>query len=336
MGAAPNLNIPVQGNANILNAQVDLRYKQGFDSALPWTKQIANEIGYSKGKTIILPWTESAKRYEPFTGEFVTHPWIVDAIQTQSVPWKLNVSADRDDVVENVLMSINDEAMSMGVQSALLPCDFIALALRRTGSSSSTPFVWYDGLPVFSETHPVDPRGVISGTWKNLFKGLPLTHQNVIDVYQQMCVGIKLPNGRQINVRPNKIGASGKYAMLLEEICKNSLVIKAIASTLAPAGAYGAIDNVLRGKLEPVIMDELAQDIAGAPGEEDVWYMWDDRRTKPVTVYWVKRPYVTPLISDTDAYLRSVNAYIWAGEAHGVAVVTAPWFMGRIEPGEGV
>jgi hypothetical protein len=67
MGAAPNLNIPVQGNANILNAQVDLRYKQGFDSALPWTKQIANEIGYSKGKTIILPWTESAKRYEPFT-----------------------------------------------------------------------------------------------------------------------------------------------------------------------------------------------------------------------------------------------------------------------------
>ena len=150
-----------------------------------------------------------------------------------------------------------------------------------------------------------------------------------------MCVGIKLPNGRQINVRPNKIGASGKYAMLLNEITQMDAVIKAIASPVAPNGAYGPVPNVLKGRLQPVIMNELAQDIEGLPGEEDVWYLWDDTVTKPVTLYWIRKPYVTPIVSDTDLGVRQQNAYYYLGEGHGVACVTAPWFIGRMEPGLG-
>lgn len=333
MGAPPNLNIPVKGNVNILNGLLDLRYKQGFDQAKPWTGLVASEVSYTKGKTVVMPWTEPAKRFSRFLGEFKSNPWIVDAIQTTSEPWQSNIEVDRYETIENAIMQFGDTAVSLGVQAKLLGCDMLALALRTAGSSSATPFLWYDDLPVFSEVHPVDPRGVVPGTWRNLFKGYPLTHQNVIDIYGMMCGTIKLPNGRQVNCRPNKIGASGKYAMVLEEICKNSLIIKAIQGITAQA--FGAVDNVLRGKLEPVIMDELSQEIEGVPGEEDVWYMWDDSRTKPMTLYWIQKPYVTPITSDTDYGVRKANAYAYLGEGHGVGAVTAPWFIGRVEPSEG-
>lgn len=333
MGAAPNLNVPVQGNANILQAQIDLQYKQGIDEAKPWGKAIATERDYSRGKTIILPWTEPVKRFSKFLGEFKANPWIVDAIQTTSEPWQDNISVDRYETLENVYMDVSDTARSLGIQAAKLGDDMIALALRSSGASSTRPFIWYDGKPVFDELHPIDPRGVIPGTWKNLYKGVPLTTQGLIDVIQQAAAGVVLPNGRRMSVRFNKLGVSGKYIATAQELCKNDLVIRAIASTLVPGGAFGASNNVLKGMLEPVIMDELADEIEGVPGEPDVFYLWDDTRTKPMQIYWIRRPYTTPVFNDADLQVRKENAYYYLAEGHGVAVVKAPWFIARCEPG---
>lgn len=333
MGAAPNLNIPVQGNANILQAQLDLQYKQGIDEARPWYANLASERDYSRGKTVILPWTEPVKRFSKFTGEFKVNPWIVDALQVTSEAWQDNISVDRHETIENVYMDISDAARSLGIQAKKLPDDMIALALRTSGASQTRPFVWYDGKPVFDEQHPIDPRGVIPGTWKNLYKGVPLTTEGLIDVIQQAAAGVTLPNGRRMSVRFNKLGVSGKYIATAQELCKNDLVIRAISSALVPGGAFGASNNVLKGMLEPVIMDELADEIEGVPGEPDVFYLWDDSRTKPCEVYWIRRPYTTPVFNDADLAVRKENAYYYLAEGHAVAVVKAPWFIARCEPG---
>ncbi len=330
---APNLNVPVQGNANILISQLDLRYREGFDKAQSWAKEIAEERSYTKGKTVILPWNDPAKRLSRFKAEFKTNPWIVNALQTTSEPWQSNIAVDRYETIENIYMDVGLQAKSLGNQCALLADDTIALALRTAGSSSATPFLWYDGEPVFSEQHPIDPHGVIPGTWKNLYKGVGLNTSDIIDVIQQAAVGVKLPNGRQVSVRFNKCGVSGKYIAIAKEIFSNDLVIRAIAAAVAPNGAYGASNNVLKGMIEPVIMDQLAQEIEGIPGEEDVFYLWDDRFLKPVTTYYIRRPYTTPIFNDADGMVRKENSYFYLAEGHAVSVVTAPWFIARCEPG---
>jgi len=336
MGAPPNLNIPIQGNTNIINSVIDVRYTEGFGQAKPWIGEIADEVMYTRGATVIMSWTEEAKRFREFDGEFRLDPWIVDAIQTTAKPWQSNIGVDRYEQIENVYMSIISQAKTLGRQAALLPCDWASLALRTNGSSSSRPFLWYDGLPAFSETHPVDPRGVIGGTWRNLYKGLPFTHQNIIDVYQSMCVGVVLPNGRQVNVRPTKLGVSGKYIIQAKKFCESDLIVSAIQSSVIPGQqAFGAERNPIQGMLAPVVMNELTQTIRDVPGEPDVWYMWDDSVVKPLTVYWILKPYVTPIVSDTDGLVRTTNTYMYLAEAHGVCVVKAPWYIARIEPGIG-
>jgi phage major head subunit gpT-like protein len=333
---AANLNLPVQGNAQILNTVVDLRYREGFENAKPWIGALADEQDYTRGKTVIIPWTDPAPRFAKFTGEFIEHPWIVDAIQTSSDPWQSNIAVDMDERIENVYMDISSQARSLGTQAKMLPCDMAALALRTQGSSSSTPFVWYDGQPAFSEVHPIDPKGLLPGTWANLFKGLPFTYENVRLVYETLCQGVVLPNGRQINVRPNKLGVPGKYILQAKEICHNDLIVRSVTTgTNTLGGSFAAINNILKGMMEPVVMNELTQTIEGIPGEPDVWYMWDDSVVKPMTMYWIRRAYVTPFTNDADYALRKANKYVYGGRGHAVGLIKAPWYIARIEPGIG-
>lgn len=333
----PNLNVPVQANSNAVITVLDTRFKAGFDKAQTdvWSNQVADQQNYGRGKTIVVPWREPARRYSRFLGEFVAHPWIVDAIQTTSEPWMSAVMMDRDEIIENVIMDYGDAAQGLGVQSAKLPDDLTALALRTQGSSSATPFTWYDGKAAFAEDHPIDPRGYVSGTWRNLFKGLPLTQANVVSVWSQLANGVKLPNGRHMQVRPNKLGVSPKWELLARKICSDDMMIEAIASLLAPNGAFGATGNNLKGMLTPVVMPELDQTIEGIPGEPDVWYLWDDRYMKPITIYWIRRPIVIPVVNDADMRVNELNSYAYVGRAHGAALITAPWIIGRVEPGIG-
>ncbi len=331
-----NLNLPVQGNSQILVTQLDLRYRQGFDTAVPWYKTLAGEIGWSRGQTVVMPWNEPAKRFEKFTGEFKLDPWVVDAIQAYSEPWRSNIEVDRYAYIENIYMQVGDQAASLGRQAAKLPDDMLALALRTSGASQTTPFVWYDGQPVFSEVHPNDPRNPVPGqSWANLFKGKPLTTQNIIDVWEAMADGVVLPNGRRINAYCNKIGVSPRYGMQIKKLLENERIIDTLQSTVVPGGAFGATANVLKGALSPVIMDTLSDNIQGTAGEPDVWYMWDDTKVMPATVYWIMKAKVTPMFNDNDAYLRAKNKYLYLGEGHAVAVITAPWFIARVEPNPG-
>jgi len=338
MSGVPNLSVPVEGNANALITVLDTRFNAGFirTQGQTWSKLLADDVNYTKGKTIVVPWTDPAKRYSRYIGEFIVQPWVVNAIQTQSEPWTNNIMFDRDAIIENVVAEIGPLVDSLGVQSAKLPDDIAALALRNGGSSSITPFTWYDGKPVFAEDHPIDPKGYTPGTWRNLFKGLPLTNENVTTVWQAMSNGIKLPNGRHVQCRPNRLGVSPKYEIQARKICENELVVEAIASSLVPAGAFAATQNPICGMLTPVIMPELDETIEGVPGEPDVWYLWDDRYMKPMTIYWIRRPKVTPVVSDSDMRVNELNSYAYCGRAHGTAIILAPWIIARVEPGLGL
>jgi len=334
---APNLSVPVQANSNALITILDTRFRAGFEKAQAetWNKQLADEQTYKKGKTIVVPWSEPARRYSRYVGEFVVNPWIVSAVQTTSEPWQSNIMIDRDELIENVLMDVGPQVSSLGVQSAKLPDDIAALALRTAGSSSATPFVWYDGKPVFAEDHPIDPRGFVSGTWRNLFKGLTLSQANVVAVWSALANGVRLPNGRHIQCRPNKLGVSPKWELTARKICESDLIVEAITSTLVPNGAFAATQNNLKGMLTPVVMPELDQTIEGIPGEPDVWYLWDDRYMKPMTIYWIKKPVVVPVVNDADMRVNELNSYAYVGRAHGVGLINAPWVIGRVEPGIG-
>jgi len=329
----PNLTVPVQGVANALATSLDLDFAAGMLGAKPWHGEIADTRPH-KGKTVIIPWTDPAKKFEKFLGPNVTNPWTINAIQTTSEPWKDSLDIDRDEMLENVYMDYRDAGRSMGEQAAMLPCDMVALALR-TGGSSFGSFTWYDGKPAFAEDHPVDPRGNLPGTWRNLFKGKPFSEQSILEVWEAMAAGVMMPNGRHVSVMCNKVGVSGANFAKARKFLENSMVIQAIQSAAGPAAAFGATDNVWKGVLTPVLMETLSEVVNKVPGELDVWYMWDDRRVKPVRYYEIKKPTTTPLFSDTDAYLRTVNKYLYMGEAHGVAVVRAPWFIARVEPGVG-
>lgn len=325
----PNLQVPVQARVNLLISALDFKFRAGFASHKPWYGQMSEDKG-AAGKTIVLPWADPCKRFSRFLGEFKVNPFILNAISTDCAPWHNNLLIDRDDALDQAFSIWEDQAKDMGVQSVKLGDDWTSLALRQNGATQPG-FVWYDGKGVFDEAHPVDPRGVVSGTWRNLFKGVPPTTQNVIDVATSMMQGVKLPNGRTLAVRPTKIACSGALYYAFKEILKNDLVIRAI-NTAAGAGAgFGAATNVLKGEIEPVICETLAEDIEGIPGEPNVWYMYDDRYYKPCTTYWRRKPIVTPIISDADARVAELNAYIYQGRAHGTTLVSAPWWIARCE-----
>lgn len=319
----PFIGRPTAANQNLITSSLDLDYAKGFKGAKPWSKEIVAEKS-SSGRIVVIPWAEPAKKFERFQGEWKVNPYVLDATSAKCEPWQNWLGIDRNDAFSVQYGLLQGQAEDMGYQAAKLSDDWTALALRNGGASFNN-YLWYDGLSVFNAAHPVNPHvGVASGIWKNLFTVTPLTLDNIIAVWNSMASTIKLPNGRLLDVRPNKLLCSGANFLKAKELLKTDYFARALN---AASGATS--QNWLNGLIEPVDCPELGEQ---GGNEALTWYLMDDRRFKPINCYYLQKPRVIPLVNDSDAFVQANNSWFYKGEADGCAVVWGAWFIARCEP----
>lgn len=326
----------------IVFGTLDQDFKNGFANAGPddWAPQVAQIKGASS-LNITIPWSDPVGRLEADRGEFKYQNLPVRALQLVSKYYKRWLGIEREASWADQYNVLGAQVTSLGGSCRRWGNELITYALRNGGQSNPdvTGYTWYDGKAVFATDHPVDPSGVLPGTWANKFTKMPLTLDNLIQGFQQMAKGVKLPNGVLANVMPNKLYVSASNYWAAKEFLETDYLARSLAA-IAGVQAGATSSNFLKGIIQPTLLPELADTDAslgtgiGAANEPDVWYLADERPSHPkaIQVYQMVPPRAKFLNNDSDGTVMKDNKYYYIGEAHGVAAVVGAWWIARFEP----
>lgn len=205
-----------------------------------------------------------------------------------------------------------------------------AARLLRNGKTLTC----YDGLSFFHTAHPVNPYiGAASGTYANLFTGLPFSIENLAYVYSQV-EGILAPDGDPRHLRPTIVMAGP-----VERLAVTQALGAEIAADPVSSGTTAPATNMIKtsyGFVEPIIAAEL-NEVATIDGKSrGVWYLGcelveDDELGG--LIYQERQAYTMNSYAPmSDAELGRLDAFEWQMKGRNAASYGHPFLLIRVEP----
>src|SRR5450432_1567551 len=179
----------------------------------------------------------------------------------------------------------------------------------------------YDGVPFFSQAHPINPVSGTGPSYSNLLAGLKLDAANLqlsasnLNAAAAAMRSLKQPNGAMRFLRPNVLLHAPNETYVVNQLLDSKF--------------FNASENVFtRLGIRPVCADELS-------GEPGVWYL--GARMIPgeggAFIYQEREPYVlTTYSSDSQVELQRRKEFEWLYDGRNAAAFGHPYLFFRVEP----
>lgn len=190
----------------------------------------------------------------------------------------------------------------------------------------------YDGLPFFSDSHPVNPYGG-STEFSNLLTGLPFSAENLAKVYAHI-EQIVAPDGEPRHLKPSIVAAGPVERLAVTQALGAEIFADPVSSgTTAPA------TNVIKsayGFAEPLIAPEFNEVATVGGKSRGVWYLFcelleDDELG--ALIYQERKAFgMNSYAAMTDAQLAMLDAFMWKLKGRNVGTYGHPFLGFRIEP----
>lgn len=132
--------------------------------------------------------------------------------------------------------------------------------------NGKTSTMCWDGQPLFSANHPVNPRDAKKGVQSNIFTGKPFNAENFAFA-RKTFRKFKAPDGKtSLGVRLTHVLGPTDLEEEFDKVLARNLIAEAFKSTVAPdTVAAASVSNNYAGGAIPVIAPEL-------DAEPTVWY----------------------------------------------------------------
>jgi phage major head subunit gpT-like protein len=255
------MSVVIPSAANRIFQEFSTEYIRAFDTAPRVWPEYGMEIP-SSSRSTLHAWLSDQSAVREWKGSRILNEmgaltWEV-VNKTFELSWKFSEYQIRDDLSGLTALAIS-KARGYGAKWARHE-DILMAETIQAGVSSPC----YDGQNFFSTAHPVDPLGLVGGTFSNYFTNKPLNAQNLITVLQQLR-SYKLPDGSPW-VGP------GSDLFIMVDASNYETVLQLLNLdwlTTAAAGAVlgaGPSQNILKGVAKPVLNQYLNS-------EQGVWYI---------------------------------------------------------------
>lgn len=213
----------------------------------------------SSSRSTLLAWILNSVAVREWKGSRSENDWgsLVWEIVNRDweVSWKFHENQIRDDLsglVAQALQAARTQAFLWAEHE-----DRLCTETLQAGVSKAC----YDGQNFFSTTHPIDPTGIVAGTFSNYNTNKPLNFANLKAVLEQF-LGFKKPNGAPMVLpgAPINLVVEASNWTIAKQLAESEWMTPSAA--FGVFGAGGASQNILRGMVKPVL-NQYANNEAG-------------------------------------------------------------------------
>lgn len=277
---------------------------------------IAEEIRMN-GDIVNLPILDVAPGMQVWTGDRVHRNLAMYNVQMQSIHYANSVSISADQLEDS-----DNMASAYGIQSFTRSIDKMAQRAsydknKIVATALYTSTTGFDGVSIFSDSHPVDPSDASvtneingSSTWDNLFASTALSYDNFTAVKNAMAL-IPGPDGKPLGIDIDTLVVPQALSGLAMTIANADYVG---LQTFNGATQVGTNVNQHKG-IKLIIMPELAAN------SSTTWYAFDSR-FKPIALGIRKDVQFVTLFDEATRYKE--NKYYAGCDARWVAKLVLP------------
>lgn len=221
-----------------------------------------------------------------WTGERQIQNVVLDGFVVTNLKWENSLAIERTDLEDDQYQVYSSMLIpNLARHARLLPEIQVANILNTNPTG-------YDGVALFSATHPIDPSGATPGTQSNLLTATPLNATNLAVAYAQMLTW-KGPD----NI---PMGSMGTTLLVPPSLAYTAWTLANGAfypeSKNGVAGTFGSQSNVWQGQFNVVVSPYLTDTGVTTTA---VWYLIDTRNAAQRPVFWQERE-AAQLITLTD------------------------------------
>lgn len=298
---------------------VDATWASAYQSTDVWIDKVATTRA-SKSSQELYSWEQMVPTLREWVGPRLTEPLAAYFYSLLNKRFELTLSADVNMIEDDQYGVFFDKVRMAALRGKKWP-DYTMYPVIQAGDST----LCYDGQNFFSKTHPInlyDPGFSVnsSTTQSNLFTSTPLTPDNLATVAQTMRTWVD-EGGQPLGVKPKLLVIPPQLELTARNILN--------AAFIAPANVggntqVGANDNVLKGYMDLLVIDELGVTDATS------WYVIDP--TKPMKPFiWQlrKAPVLTPRVAPNDPSVFDLDQFLWGIKARGVAGYSLWWLAAK-------
>lgn len=303
-------------NAFFQNLRKD--YQAGYQGAPSFYEQVATTIPSSSEQNIY-GWMDFVPQLREWVGERFVRNVVARSMTATNKLYEGTIEVPRAKLEDDQYGLYGPTAQMLGRAAKVWPDKQIFDVINNGGSASynGNP-TSYDGVAFFSNAHPKDPSGELSGTQSN-DNALALSGANFATV---------LAAGKSFVGRdgvPMGCFSSGRPILMTGPTLEKTALDLVAANYLAPAAQYGAAaanatsSNTFQGAATVLVNPYITSATA--------WYLIDaSMPIKPFIWQLRQAPQFQQRTSDTDENVFSRDVYQWGVRARGVATYGL-WFL---------
>jgi phage major head subunit gpT-like protein len=308
-------------NLSILFTQAEVKFGQALKTTPSWAPQLATTMPSSTAQNLYA-WMDRIPILREWIGQR-----IVNSVHTHdrivvNKPFELTDALLAEHVRHDQFGIFNTNVEMFGRQATKWPDQQLAKYLIRNAcATAAAPVNGFDGVPLFSASHPILGGGVVGGTpadapgatQSNLFTSTALTYENYIAVRTAM-LSWKGADGQPLYNMPDLLVTGPQ----LEGKAKNILEADFLAGVNAVDTAPQS--NVYKGTAKHLLLQELSS-------LPNAWFlMCTTNVVKPLIWQQEMAPRFTYLVSPTDINVFMAREFLYGCEAWG-APAESLWFL---------
>ena len=260
------------------------------------------------------------------------------APQTYIVPvqnWELTESVDKFKIDDDMMGIYYPIVQDMGENFAKNPDYQVRDLLQGVGAQVGAKQNGLDGLPFFSTAHPIDFYDASKGSFCNDFTGgFSVGGINVggpigINAYQTIWnefASRRAESGEALGVTMNCLMHSPQINFIVKSILQGTFFAPGSFGGLPSGGLtgeVGAMDNVLRGTSDSLMVRELSN-------QPTVYYGFDTTRSVRALIWNVReKTQFAYRISPTDPVVFDTHQYIYGGHSRETPSLSHAWLAMR-------
>jgi len=267
--------IITQASLNALRIQFELRFGEVYGATEPWWPQLATEIP-SGAKSNIYGWIAQQILLREWVGPRQAQNLSEHSYTLVNKSYEATIELDRDEIEDDNLGVFTAVAIPQLAQGAKKHTDQLIKAMLQSNSGAGPTA--FDGLSLFHDSHlTYDAAG---STYDNNF-GVALTADNFNTNWAAMA-SYTGEDGEPLGIMPNLLLVPPQLKRTALEIMNASLVVQNVVESSANVGG-AAIDNVLKGWADVLVIPELANDPTR-------WYLADVSKPLKPLIFQNRRP----------------------------------------------
>lgn len=293
-----------------------LDYQAGYANAPTQYQSVSSTIP-SNTEQNVYGWMDFiGAKMRQWIGERYVRNLVARGTTATNLLFELTTEVPRAKIEDDQYALYGQKMAMMGRQAAIWPDDQVFTLLANGGSATLAP--GYDGVALFSNAHPKDPSGEISGTQSNDL-GLALTGANF---------ATGLATGKAYVGRdgaPMGTFSGGKPLLVVGPTLEKTARDLVSANFFSPAANYGAAaanapsENTYMGAADMLVSPWITSSTA--------WFLID-RSFGIMPLIWQLRqaPQLSQRTADTDPNVFERDVFQYGIRARGVAT-PGLWFL---------